>query len=73
MQIEVDEAKKERQVAEVIQTEYFQQLQKKAQIFKNRAENNTNPNMDYMERLQEQAQKLKKVPSLTVIDGKKSR
>ncbi|MGL5875170.1 MAG: Nif11-like leader peptide family RiPP precursor [Xenococcaceae cyanobacterium] len=73
MQIEVDEAKKERQVAEVTRTEYFQELQKKAQKLKSRAENNSNPNMDYMERLQEQAQKLKKVPNLTIINGKKSR
>jgi predicted ribosomally synthesized peptide with nif11-like leader len=60
MQIEVDEAKKARQVAEVTQTEYFQQLQKKAQRFKNRAQNHSNPELDYVGQLQEQLQKLKK-------------
>jgi predicted ribosomally synthesized peptide with nif11-like leader len=59
MQIEVDEAKKARQVAQVTQTEYFQQLKNKVQKIKNRAQNHNNPEMDYIEQLQEQAQKLK--------------
>jgi predicted ribosomally synthesized peptide with nif11-like leader len=59
MQIEVDEAKKVRQVAEVTQTEYFQQLQNKVQKLKNRAQINSNPATDYLEQLQEQAKKLK--------------
>ncbi len=59
MQIEVDEAKKARQVAQVTETEYFQQLKHKVQKIKNRAQSHSNPEMDYIEQLQEQAQKLK--------------
>jgi HAMP domain-containing protein len=36
LQIEIDQAKKERQVAEITETEYFQDLQKRAKSFRNR-------------------------------------
>jgi C4-dicarboxylate-specific signal transduction histidine kinase len=58
LNIEIDEAKKIRQVAEVTETEYFQQLQIKAQKIKIRVGNNGKT--EYFEQLQHKIQALKK-------------
>jgi C4-dicarboxylate-specific signal transduction histidine kinase len=59
LHIEIDETKKARQVAEVTGTEYFQQLQQKAQKIRNRT-TNTGTDKEYFDRLQKRAQALKK-------------
>jgi C4-dicarboxylate-specific signal transduction histidine kinase len=64
LHIEIDEAKKTRQVAEVTGTEYFQQLQKKAQRLRNRVMINGETETEYFQQLQKKAQKLKgRVPA----------
>ncbi|GAA6623367.1 Nif11-like leader peptide family RiPP precursor [Scytonema sp. NUACC26] len=57
--IEIDEAKKARQVAEITQTDYFEQLQKKARKLKGRTVKTGETEPDYFEQLQQKAQKLK--------------
>ncbi|MCU0534465.1 MAG: hypothetical protein MUD14_11295 [Hydrococcus sp. Prado102] len=59
LNIEIDEAKKARQVAEVTDTEYFQQLQQKAQKIKSRVETNGETETDYFQQLQQKIQALK--------------
>ena len=58
LHIEIDEAKKTRQVAEITQTDYFQQLQKKAQQLRSRAKA-SETETDYFQQLQKKAQHLK--------------
>ena len=59
LHIEIDEAKKARQVAEVTGTEYFQQLQKKAQKLKGRTAKSREMEGEYFQQLQQKAQQLK--------------
>lgn len=59
LHIEIDESKKARQVAEVTGTEYFQQLQQKAQKIRNRT-TTKDTNQEYFNQLQKRAQALKK-------------
>jgi C4-dicarboxylate-specific signal transduction histidine kinase len=60
LHIEIDETKKARQVAEVTNTEYFQQLQNKAQKLRNRAVTNGETETDYFQHLQKKVEKLKR-------------
>ena len=57
LNFEIDEAKKERQVAAVTGTEYFQQLQQKAQRLRKRSPRNSEA--EYFQQLQQKAQKIK--------------
>ena len=59
LHIEIDEAKKTRQVAEITQTDYFQQLQKKAQKLRGRTVKAGEPETDYFQHLQKKAQQLR--------------
>ena len=43
LNIEIDQSKKESQVAEITETEYFQNLQEKAKLLRNKKNNPTNP------------------------------
>ena len=57
LNFEIDEAKKERQVAAVTGTEYFQQLQQKAQRLRKRSPKNNEA--EYYQQLHQKAQKIK--------------
>jgi C4-dicarboxylate-specific signal transduction histidine kinase len=57
LNIEIDEAKKERQVAAVTGTEYFQQLQQKARKLRQRSPKNHET--EYFEHLQQKAKQIK--------------
>lgn len=59
LHIEIDEVKKICQVAEITETDYFQQLQKKAQKLKGRAAKTGAFEADYFQQLQQKAQKLR--------------
>ena len=59
LRIEIDETKRAGQVAEITETEYFQQLQQKAQKLKGRAVINGETESEYFQQLQQKAQKLK--------------
>ena len=59
LHIEIDEAKKARQVAEITETDYFQQLQQKAQKLKGRSLKADETETDYFQQLQKKVQKLK--------------
>jgi nitrogen fixation/metabolism regulation signal transduction histidine kinase len=58
LHIEIDVAKKARQVAEITETDYFQQLHKKAQQLKGRAVTGE-LETDYFQQLHKKAQQLK--------------
>ena len=58
LNFEIDEAKKESQVAAVTGTEYFQQLQQKARRLKQRSLVNNNE-AEYYQQLQQKAQRIK--------------
>lgn len=60
LHIEIDEAKKARHVAEIISTEYFQQLCKKAQKIRNRTVSKSENETDYFQHLHQKVQNLKK-------------
>jgi hypothetical protein len=57
LNFEIDEAKRERQVAAVTGTQYFQQLQQKAHRLKQRSPKNNEA--EYFQQLQQKAQKIK--------------
>ncbi|WP_373530001.1 Nif11-like leader peptide family RiPP precursor [Nostoc sp.] len=57
LNVEIDEAKKVRQVADITQTDYFQELQQKAQKIKGRTAKNDET--DYFQQLHQKAQNLK--------------
>lgn len=59
LNVEIDEAKKVRQVAEITQTDYFQQLQQKAQKIKGRTFKDDKTETDYFQQLHQKAQNLK--------------
>ncbi|MEH1843157.1 MAG: Nif11-like leader peptide family RiPP precursor [Nostoc sp.] len=59
LNVEIDEAKKARQVADITQTDYFQQLQQKAQKMKARTLKDDDKETDYFQQLQQKAQNLK--------------
>ena len=59
LNFEIDESKRERQVAAVTGTEYFQQLQQKAQRLRKRSPVNRNNEAEYYQQLQQKAQKIK--------------
>lgn len=59
LNVEIDEAKKARQVAEITQTDYFQELQQKAQKIKGRMDKNDETETDYFQQLHQKAQNLK--------------
>ena len=59
LNFEIDEAKKERQVAAVTGTEYFQQLQQKAQRLRKRSPVARNNEAEYYQQLHQKAQQLK--------------
>ncbi|WP_242055370.1 Nif11-like leader peptide family RiPP precursor [Nostoc flagelliforme] len=59
LNVEIDEAKKARQVADITQTDYFQQLQQKAQTIKGRLSKNDAAETDYFQQLQQKVQNLK--------------
>jgi C4-dicarboxylate-specific signal transduction histidine kinase len=59
LHFEIDEAKKARQVAAVTGTEYFQQLQQKAQRLRQRSPANKNDEAAYFKQLQQKAQRIK--------------
>ncbi len=59
LHIEIDEVKKARHVAQITQTDYFQQLQKKARKLKERSQQASDTETDYFQELQKKAQKLK--------------
>ena len=57
LNFEIDESKRERQVAAVTGTAYFQQLQQKAQRLRKRSVNSSNE-AEYYQQLQQKAQKI---------------
>ncbi|MCC5653986.1 Nif11-like leader peptide family RiPP precursor [Nostoc sp. XA013] len=59
LNVEIDEAKKLRQVADITQTDYFQQLQQKAQKIKARTSKDDEAETDYFQQLHQKAQNLK--------------
>ena len=59
LNFEIDEAKKERQVAAVTGTEYFQQLQQKAQRLRKRLPIDDKNEAEYYQQLHQKAQKIK--------------
>ncbi|WP_375498179.1 Nif11-like leader peptide family RiPP precursor [uncultured Nostoc sp.] len=59
LNVEIDEAKKARQVADITQTDYFQELQQKAQKIKGRMAKNDETETDYFQQLHQKAQNLK--------------
>ncbi|MBD2243794.1 HAMP domain-containing protein [Nostoc sp. FACHB-888] len=59
LNVEIDEAKKVRQVADITQTDYFQELQQKAQKIKGRMAKNDETETDYFQQLHQKAQNLK--------------
>ena len=59
LNFEIDESKRERQVAAVTGTEYFQQLQQKAQRLRKRSPVNKNNEAEYYQQLTKKAQKIK--------------
>ncbi|MFN6565487.1 MAG: cache domain-containing protein [Nostoc sp. ChiSLP01] len=59
LHIEIDEAKRASQVAEITETDYFQQLQKKARSLKARKLEARETETDYFQKLHKKAQKLK--------------
>ncbi|MUG97850.1 HAMP domain-containing protein [Scytonema sp. UIC 10036] len=59
LNIAIDEVKKARQVAEVTGTDYFKQLQKKAQKLRDRSVTGSETETDYFQHLQKKAQLLK--------------
>jgi chromatin segregation and condensation protein Rec8/ScpA/Scc1 (kleisin family) len=67
LRIEIDEAKKVRQVAEITETDDFQQLQKKVQKLRNQSVTASETETEYYQRLQQKVQQLK---VRVVDDGK---
>jgi HAMP domain-containing protein len=67
LRIEIDEAKKVRQVAEITETDDFQQLQKKVQKLRNQSVTASETETDYYQRLQQKVQQLK----VRVVDDAK--
>lgn len=59
LHIEIDEAKRASEVAEITETDYFQQLHKKAQKFKARKVETGEMETDYFQQLSKKAQKFK--------------
>ena len=59
LNFEIDEVKKERQVAAVTGTEYFQQLQQKAQRLRKRSPATQNNEAAYFQQLQQKARQIK--------------
>ena len=59
LNFEIDESKRERQVAAVTGTAYFQQLQQKAQRLRKRSPIRQGNEAEYFQRLQEKAQEIK--------------
>lgn len=59
LNVEIDEAKKARQVNEITQTDYFQHLQQKAQKIKTRKVKDDGTETDYFQQLHQKAQNLK--------------
>ena len=59
LNFEIDEVKKERQVAAVTGTEYFQQLQQKAQRLRKRSPVTRNNEAEYYQQLQRKARQIK--------------
>jgi C4-dicarboxylate-specific signal transduction histidine kinase len=59
LNVEIDEVKKVRQVNEITQTDYFQEIQKKALRLKGRSAKK-NDEADYLEQLQQRAQSLRR-------------
>ena len=59
LNVEIDEAKKARQVADITQTDYFQQLQQKAQKIRGRTVKDDETETDYFQQLHQKAQNLK--------------
>ncbi len=55
LQVEIDETKKERQISEITQTEYFKELKKKAQRLKNRAHTEEQTEAAYFQNLHQKA------------------
>jgi C4-dicarboxylate-specific signal transduction histidine kinase len=65
LHIEIDEAKKNRQVAELTGTEYFQELEQKVQKLRTRTATNGETETDYFQKLHKKAQAIKKrVPAV---------
>ncbi|MBD1930053.1 HAMP domain-containing protein [Trichocoleus sp. FACHB-90] len=67
LRVEIDEAKKVRQVAEITETDDFQQLQKKVQKLRNQSVTASETETEYYQRLQQKVQQLK---VRVVDDGK---
>ena len=63
LNFEIDEVKKERQVAAVTGTEYFQQLKQKAQRLRKRSPVSRHNEAEYYQQLQQKAQRIKAVRS----------
>lgn len=59
LNVEIDEAKKARHVADITQTDYFQELQQKAQKIKGRMVKNDETETDYFQQLHQKAQNFK--------------
>lgn len=59
LNIEIDEVRKAREVAEITETDYFQQLQKKGRKLKGRAVEASEIETDYFRQLHKKAQQLK--------------
>ncbi|WP_019503878.1 cache and HAMP domain-containing protein [Pleurocapsa sp. PCC 7319] len=59
LNFEIDEVKRERQVAAVTGTEYFQQLQQKAQRLRNRSPVGRNIEAEYYQQIKQQALRMK--------------
>ncbi|BDI19763.1 hypothetical protein ANSO36C_55650 [Nostoc cf. commune SO-36] len=59
LNVEIDEAKKARQVADITQTDYFQEVQQKAQKIKGRTVKDDETETDYFQQLHQKAQNLK--------------
>lgn len=55
LRVEIDETKKERQIAEITGTEYFKELQKKAQRLKNRTNMPEKAEVEYFKKLHKKA------------------
>lgn len=60
LNVEIDEVKKARQVAEIVQTDYFQEIQKKARKLKGRFARTNEAETDYFQQLQQKAQTMRK-------------
>ena len=59
LNFEIDEVKRERQVAAVTGTEYFHQLQQKAQRLRNRSPAGRNIEAEYYQQIKQKAQRMK--------------